>query len=464
MTRIMLDGFRRQWLTWSLLCLLFLAAGLILGIERVITISGVVFISFCIAATDWGFGCVRILRSLPLTARQIGLAYWWLIVGASTFLFAVFSAIGILIVRLAQTHDKFLGTWLQMFIATDPHEKFLGLWLEAVLAGGLLCGSLFWLMTGAVWGAALSRTGEPWRKRFWRQFYAFAFAIALVAGIYFLCKSAISATDKAVIAYCFGFIFSVLGWFRAKILFIDQNSFRGDVAGTGIPGKKFEPRPGYGGVPYLIIRFCLFYLAVVTLMIATIACVSGFVAWKDHKDKWSDIVAPGLVEFQFWLFFLCFVQTMTMATHLKFLRSLPLTSRQLAATILCLAVLPVLIIGGPWILLFLIEPGVVPAVSALSLAKFCLLNLAPVCVLTTGVIWYNEKHFKRIAGIILAWNISIVPIIFQLATSSRGGLPAWMIIAIPVLSIFIALLAVRRLLERNEMAYRIKFEMLPGWF
>jgi hypothetical protein len=168
------------------------------------------------------------------------------------------------------------------------------------------------------------------------------------------------------------------------------------------------------------------------------------------------------VDFQFWLFLLCFVQTMTMGTHLKFLRSLPLTSRQLAATILCLAIVPVLIIGGPWILLFLIEPGVVPAVSALSLVKFCLLNLAPVCVLTTGVIWHNEQ-LRRIAGVALAWIVSIVPLIYQIVTASRGGLPTWMIIAIPVLSIFVALFAITCLLERNEMAYRIKFETLPNW-
>ena len=58
----------------------------------------------------------------------------------------------------------------------------------------------------------------------------------------------------------------------------------------------------------------------------------------------------------------------------------------------------------------------------------------------------------------------IVPIIYQLATSSRGGLPGWIIIAIPVLSVFIALFTIRRLLERNDMTYRIKFETPPGWY
>ena len=174
-----------------------------------------------------------------------------------------------------------------------------------------------------------------------------------------------------------------------------------------MPGRKIEPRSGYGGFPYMIMRFGLFYLTTAVFLIATIVCIYGIVARLDHTAKWSDIVAPGLLEFQLWLFILCFVQTMIMGTHLKFLRSLPLTSKQLAATILCTSILPVLIIGGSWVLFFLIKPGVVPAVSAVSILKFGLLNLAPACVLTTGIIWYNEKHFRRVTGIVLAWNVSL---------------------------------------------------------
>ena len=81
MKRIILDHFSRRWWMWALFCLLFLAAGLMLAVERDIRISGVVFISICMVPMDLGFGCVRVLRSLPFTARQIGRAYWWLSVG-----------------------------------------------------------------------------------------------------------------------------------------------------------------------------------------------------------------------------------------------------------------------------------------------------------------------------------------------------------------------------------------------
>lgn len=460
MTRIILDNFRRRWWMWALLCLLFVAAGLVLAIERDIRVSAVVFISIWPVTFDWGFGSVRVLLSFPFTARQIGRAYWCLSVCAPTLLFALFSAVGILIVSLEGTYAKYLGTWLAMFIATDPQAKFLRLWLETVLAGGLICGSTYGLMCAAIWSAARSKMGEPRRKRLRRQFCAWASIVALAGGMYLLYKSTISITDKAAIVYFFGFIFSVLGWFSAEKLFIGQSSTRPDVPDAGdsnMPVGKFTPRSGYGGVPYLIMRFCVFYLGIVALLVGLVIGMSGIAAWLSKETHLSEIVSPGLGELQFWLFLMCLIQAIILGTHLKFLRSLPLTSKQLAATILCISILPVLIIGGSWILFFLAKPVVFSALSAL---KFCLLNLAPVCVLTTGVIWYNEKPFRRITGIILAWIVSIVPLIYQMATAGRGGLPIWIIIALPVLSLIIALITIIRLLERNEMTYRIKWEML----
>jgi hypothetical protein len=459
MNKIILDHFRRRWLQWTLSGLLFVGAGLVLAIERDIRISGVLCVSISIITLDLGCGCPRVLLSLPFTARQLGRAYWWLSVVAPTLLFAISSGVGILILKLAGTQGRFLGTWFQMFIATGPQDKFLGIWLETALAGGLLGGFFFWLMSGAIWGTALSR-GGPRRKLFLWKFYACAFAIVLAGGIYLLCKSTLNITDKVVIAYVFGLVFSVLGWFRAESLFVDTSSRR-DAAGGPISQGKFTPRPGYGGVSYLIIRPCLFYLSVVALLIAVVIAVNGIAARQDHRPvSWPDAVSTTLAQVHIWLFLMCLVQTMMVAPHLRFLRSLPLTSRKLAAIILCMALLPVLIIGGLWFSFFLIKPE---ALSAVSVLKCFLLELTPICVLVTGVVWYNERHFTRITGVVLAWIISMIPFIYQLATNRGGnGLPLGIIIALPILSLLIALFTINRLLERNEMTYRINFDLVRG--
>lgn len=463
MIKIILDQLKRRWLMWSFFSLASMVAGLVLGLERDIRISSIVWCSISIVVLDWNLGCVRVLLSLPFTARQIGRAYWWLCGAVPTILFAVFSGIGSLIISLAGTHGKFLGAWLQMFIEvpqdTGLHDKFPGMWLVTVLVASLLCGSFFWLLSGAIWAAALSRAGEPWRKRWPPQLYACIFAIALAAGIYFLWRSTISITDKVVIACLFGFVFSVLGWFRAESLFIDHSSSRRDVAAAGETRGKFEPRPGYGGMPYLIIRVCLFYLAIVAFMTASIIVIGNIASWFDHRAKWTDVVSPVLLGFQIYLFIFCFAQMTIIGTHLKFLRSLPMTSRRLAAIILSLAIVPVMILGGASMLFFLILPG---DLSVLSTLKLCLLNLAPVWVVTTGVIWWSEQ-LRRITGVIMAWLVAMVPVFYQLETASRGGVPIWIVIAIPVVCLFIASFAIRRLLERNEMVYRMKSDMAPNW-
>jgi hypothetical protein len=379
---------------------------------------------------DLKSGWLRVLLSLPFTSGQAGRAFWWVSVGVPTLLFAAFSAMGILIVSLA-----------------GAQGPFLELWIEMVITGGLLCGSSFWLVTGVP-----SRGREPGRARFLRHLYNYSFTIAIIGGVYFLYDSTISRTDSIIITWSFGFVFTVLGWFRAEGFLIDC-SYRRDVAGAGALRGKFRPNPGFGGVPYFVIRFCLFYSGMVLLLIVSDIGVS---VWQNHRFDRSDAVGSALAQVQVWSFGLCLLQALIIGPHLRFLRSLPLTSKRLAATILCATLLPTLMVGGLWTSLFLIKPGIF---SAFSVLKYYLLDVAPICVLTTGVAWYNEKHFRRISGIALAFVVSMVPLIYQLATASRGGLPNSIVIAVPVVSIFIALLIISRLLERNEMTYRINFEM-----
>lgn len=238
--KIIVDHFRRRWLIWALACPVFVAIGAMLAIDREIGFSAILVASLSVTTLDWGLGCPRVLASLPFTARQIGRAYWWQSVAAPTLLFAVFSGIGILIVSRAGTYAKYFGTSFALFVATGPQDQFLGIWLEMVLAGGLVCGSFFWLLSGATWANTLVRAGEPRLKRFSRQFCACAFALALFGGIYCFYKSNISIAGKGVIAYLFGLVFSVLGWFRAESLFIDTAS-RWGVAGAGISRGNLSP-------------------------------------------------------------------------------------------------------------------------------------------------------------------------------------------------------------------------------
>jgi hypothetical protein len=68
MKKIIANQFGRRWLMWSFFSLLSMAAGLVVGIERDIRISCVLFTSISIATMDWGLGGPRVLLSLPFTS------------------------------------------------------------------------------------------------------------------------------------------------------------------------------------------------------------------------------------------------------------------------------------------------------------------------------------------------------------------------------------------------------------
>jgi hypothetical protein len=381
---------------------------------------------------DWDLGFPRVLLSLPFTAKQIGRAVWWTGVGVPTLLFALFSSVGIFILNVAGVQGRFLEAWFEM-----------------VIAYGLSCGSIFWLFSGAP-----LRPGGSWQKRFLEQLYGWTFFFGLVGGIYFFYKSTLHIEVKTVIACFFGFVFSVLGWLRAEGLVIDFGSYRREIAGTGRSRGKFKPRPGFGGVPYLMVRSFARYLAIALIFFAVLV---GWCFFQPHRYLISADDLPLQLPFQFSFFSFCFLQIITIGAHLKFLRSLPLTSKELAATILCLAMLPILILTGFSTTLFLTTLGL-PATSLLL--KCYLLSLAPACVLITAVVWYSEERLERIIISVFAFAVSVVPFIYQSVMTNwdtgSGGLPIWFIIAYPVAAVFIALLTISRLLERNDMTYRIR--------
>ena len=452
MKRIIVDHFTRRWFVWGWFCILSLGAGLTLagiGIIDPGTIKdadspGVIFFPILMAwltaiaaRLDWAYGYPRILLSLPFTARQIGRAVWWTGVGVPALLFALFSGVGVLILCRAGTQGRFLELWIKM-----------------VFGVGLFSGSIFWFCSGPP-----SLQGGPWRKRF-LVLYSWAFLFGLVGGIYLLYKSAISIESKSVIAYFWGLVFTVPGWLRAEGLVVDYGSYRRETAGAGHGRGKFKPRSGFGGAPYLLMRFFASYLrfALIVLPILVVGSI-----WINHRFSPGDFVSkeglPLQIGFQLWFYVMCIFQTITLGANLKLLRSMPLTSIQLSATILSLMLLPILILAGLCIPLFLMKLGL-PAVF--SLLKCYLLGLLPVCVITTASVWNSEKRFWNIVNGFLAFVVLTVPLIYQLVTtnwdSGRGGLPTWIIIALPVAAVFFALFTISRLLERNEMTYRLKVD------
>jgi len=104
--------------------------------------------------------------------------------------------------------------------------------------------------------------------------------------------------------------------------------------------------------------------------------------------------------------------------------------------------------------------------TGLSALKAVAVGLAPACVFTTGIVWYNENRWERIITVtILFWLSSIVPIYQLLAIINRGpGLPVWVVIAYSLVFIVSCLFIISHLLEANALTYRLRTqELSESW-
>jgi hypothetical protein len=437
MRRIILDDLRRRWWIWGLVGLACLVCGLCVDASKNLFYGAFYPVILGTAVLGLQLRGGRVLLTLPFTARQIGRTVWALIVLIPSLLLALFTGPGI-----------FLGRHFD--ISTDPTilpAGFLTSWFQLTVVGSLGFGSVFWLFT------RIPLIREQ-RNNLRMQLYGSPLLIAIIGGGYLLARSAISDEIKFMIICFLGFFFTVRGWFRSERMVIDLSTYRNDIAGAGKPKEMFKPRAGYGGIWYLIINCCVRYIAMTVFLAAITAIVLGIFFLANPKDpgqpRLSDLIdvmkgAPFyFVFFSFWL-------VLPIAVHQKFLRSLPLTSKELAAIILCLPIVPFLVLCG---FLGLFDTQIFGMTAAVSLVRGELLYLPPICVFATALVWNSEKKFLRFIISLIVFGLSIIPVIYHLAWTAGKGLPLWIIIAYPLVSCLLALYLINRLLTRNDMAYR----------
>ncbi len=445
MNRIILDELGRRWWFWGLICLSCLILGVSSATEKNLAYGAFypALLSISILALNLRSG--RVLLALPFTARQIGRTFWVLYVVIPSILLALFSGLGI---------------FIYSYFATLP-GVFLPEWFQLLVLGSLGFGSVFWVFGGGPLNWFFRLLKGRWQNCLWVPIYLWGFLFALIAGGYLLAKSAISDEIKLVTLCLVGLVFTVLGWFRAEGVVIEHATYRKEIASAGNPKGTSRPRTGYGGIPYLIVNCCVRYLSLMAMMAAL---AFGISIWNDHRINWHDILGFMKV-FRFYFVILCFWIALLIGMHPKFLRSLPLTSKGLSAVILSLPITPFLILCGIFTLIDIQTAG---TSAALSLLKGELLCVAPLCAFTTAVIWNREKNFARIVMAVTVFILSAIPATYQLVWTSGKDLGLWMIIVVPLVSFSVALFIISRLLERNDMTYRVQMQTLTdpqtlGW-
>lgn len=439
MKRIILDHYRRWW--WVLLacCLQAFWVGrmsvstLKNGFEfwvMIVTMwTGANLLSF-----DLKRGSKRVCANLPLTQRQIGIA-WWLatvlipatVLTILLFLGAICSPSNNAIpVRQLFLVSLLIWGWLgTYFVMTFPPPSFLEKGGSKILG---VVSSL--LATFSLFGSML------------------------------ICTGATNSLTKFSLLFVPGAILLVVSWFRASEWYFTK----GAIGSTTLQIKLFQAKPqavtDFGGVAFL---FHTLYVRMI-LVWGTCLCFYLIAAWGVKKymtaDSVNAVLNPWFPPLISCLFMILPIDGLF--RKLRFLRTLPLSSGRLA-TMLILLPLPAFITVAILVSSFIAwQSGIQSAV--ISLKTFAWL-FVPISIYIFLAVWQG----RRIQGYALLFMILFLLVFtFSLLRQSElfQTLPFGIVASISAASLLVCLALTRFTLRHQSQALKAtpeNWDVLPWW-
>ncbi|MEI9960848.1 MAG: hypothetical protein WDM76_06855 [Limisphaerales bacterium] len=341
MKQIILDYFQRWWLALTSVFIAYFIFQAISIRETTLQTSGEGAIAtvnhtigfvhnmFIFQVVMWlGFlsmfdlqrGAVRTLTILPLTMKQIGRALWL----ASVLL----PGLALLIIGI-----------LAFFIfssatnKTSSFENYFTNWILSTLYLGAIFGARTLMTTG------MSDTFVD-RIRTLLPNLLFAFALF---GLFFLQMQTLIVTKATMIFIAYLILF-IVGWFRAETLVVNRAGFHLAAQPSKKQPVQYKISKGFNGIPFLMIttltRTLLLWLAIIAFM-ALFAMLQGQAAsLEEFLNHLTPMTTNGFI---FW--WIIAFQTFPILMHLRFLRTLPLSTTKLAIVLIGLPMLSMLILA-----------------------------------------------------------------------------------------------------------------------
>ncbi|HEX7570428.1 MAG TPA: hypothetical protein VF492_07980, partial [Verrucomicrobiae bacterium] len=264
-------------------------------------------------------GHSRVLTTLPVTARQIGRAWWIFSVALPALLLAATSGAAMLL-HCAVTAKGF------------PTDYFVVM----ATANTLFLGALYFLFVG-------SFPGWPHNIFGWlRHIYSIGFLMGMI-----FVTPALD-TPKGIILLLVAAVLTVIGWFRSEQMVLLRAGFRpGTQLGKRTPGQHKVPA-GFGGLPFLwqtlFVRVGYMGIAAVVWLLGMQLLMHG--SLKLSPRQLLETTLPAFSSFGF--FFMVMFLLLPMIMQLRHLRSLPISTTALAAMLVLLPTVPVLVCGLVW--------------------------------------------------------------------------------------------------------------------
>ncbi len=340
MTTIVWDHVRRWWWLWLLSCA---GCGYLVGGGRPLTpdLSNAwfplaIYLGVVQLSVDLQRGDVpRVLRAMPVTARQVGRAWWWASVGLPGVVMAVIT-----------------GSVFLFASAFGSRPISLVACFNFWLTNALLFGPLFYFLTG------LPPAGSAKGGRFtgWGCLFSLLFVGSTFTMLYFY-RLFPPPTTRWRVFVAVAALLTVAGWFRAEAFAREhlgadswrRASFANAVRVLRDMGTNpLRGAEGYGGLRFLFRtifdRMVLMGLFMVMLMGGAMIVVQFFTsAFTDNTLVVDTTTIFVTTQALFWL--ICW-QTTKAALHLRFLRTLPVSTTKLAGVLILAPVTAMLVVFG----------------------------------------------------------------------------------------------------------------------
>ncbi len=386
-------------------------------------------------------GLLRTVATLPLTGRQIGVS-WWL---ATVPLPAAILSASLFLGAAAGHHFSPAHPFPTDRLALNV--LFTLVWL----------GLQFFMIFNATRGFGDNR------RQFITNSIISWIAILVFFGSMLLCSNASKSLFKTVFLLTGGGLLSVLGWVcavqfepgRAGIYLGRMEPPKRGPTGAPLPLAALSnsqaqcPVPmGAGGIPRLLGATFLRGLIFNILMVGIMAVIWQ---WQGHSaSPATNFALLTSIGSYMACWFVLFFQFMPLLSHLRFLRTLPLSPTGLAAVMLALALVPVLGLGVLLIGIAWIAQGNAAALSALSGFSFTLPSIA---LGACFALWLGGGTQAYAAMLLTLLGSLILRLVLQ-GHSHSPGLPLGQSGGFALLGILLAFVLTRRALTHSRTACR----------
>jgi hypothetical protein len=458
MKLIILDHFRRWWLVLTAILIayfIFQAATISEnnslasddpGIASVHHIINTVHNTFIFQAIMWlGFlliwdfqrGLPRVLTSLPVTAKQIGRA-WWL--ASVAFPAIAFGIIGLPAVLIFSG-----GTNIKILL-----ENYLVNW------------SLVALYLGAAFGAVtFMKTTIPdtFTDRI-RTFLSNSLFGLTIVGFLFIQLENPAITTTALIFAAYATL-SVLGWFRAEQMVLQRASFKLVAKSSNKKPAQHKIPQGFGGLPYLVQRvFIQSTLIGLALMAFMILFMSFLLRGENPVQAMVSMTQGGSTPY---VFYILMFSIIPVVFQLRFLRTLPISTSTLAATLIFLPIFSIAAVG---LIVTTVASLILGEAVIMPTANSFLMLGAKAAIVVSIVVWRGLEAGTYLLIFLLVLSDSLVSlgmtIIFHLGSKSPAR-PWWVNLTIFILCLAASFALTKRLLTKSSSAYRVRTMLGNAW-